>query len=65
MFKFSNEKLKDDLLNIYPSLKESKHAKDSIISRNIVRNTMSAIVNKINLNAIEKINNQNKEKQPN
>ena len=59
VFKLSKEELNEQLIEIYPELLLSKHAKDSVINRTIVRNTMSAIVNQINLNAIEKINQQN------
>ena len=59
VFKLSKEQLNEQLIEIYPELLLSKHAKDSVINRTIVRNTMSAIVNQINVNAIEKINQQN------
>ena len=59
VFKLSKEELNEQLIEIYPELLLSKHAKDSVINRTIVRNTMSAIVNQINVNAIEKINQQN------
>ena len=59
VFKLSKEELNKQLIEIYPELLLSKHAKDSVINRTIVRNTMSAIVNQINVNAIEKINQQN------
>ena len=55
VFKFSKEELNDKLLNIYPNLKLTKHAKDTAVNRTIVRNSMSAIVNDLNLNAINKI----------
>ena len=40
----------------------STHAKDSVISREIVRNGMSAIANHLNINAIEKIEIHNQKK---
>ena len=58
----SKEELYDDLINIYPDLKSSAHAKDSVISREIVRNGMSAIANHLNINAIEKIEIHNQKK---
>ena len=62
IFKKSKEELYDDLINIYPDLKSSAHAKDSVISREIVRNGMSAIANHLNINAIEKIEIHNQKK---
>ena len=62
VFKFSKEELNERLLAIYPELSKTKHAKDSIINRTIVRNTMSAIVNQLNLDAIKKIEEQNSNK---
>tara|TARA_X000000368_G_scaffold410040_1_gene392904 strand:- start:774 stop:2093 length:1320 start_codon:yes stop_codon:yes gene_type:complete len=59
VFKFSKEELNDKLLKIYPNLKLTKHAKDTAVNRTIVRNSMSAIVNDLNLNAINKIEQQN------
>ena len=56
------EELYDDLINIYPDLKISAHANDSVINREIVRNGMSAIANHLNINAIEKIEIQNQKK---
>ena len=58
VFKFSKE-LNEKLLKIYPNLKLTKHAKDTAVNRAIVRNTMSAIVNKLNIDAINKIEQQN------
>ena len=62
VFKFSKEELNERLLAIYPELSKTKHAKDSIINRTIVRNTMSAIVNQLNSDAIKKIEEQNSNK---
>ena len=59
VFKFSKEELNEKLLKIYPNLKLTKHAKDTAVNRTIVRNTMSAIVNKLNIDAIDKIEQQN------
>ena len=59
VFKFSKEELNEKLLKIYPNLKLTKHAKDTAVNRTIVRNTMSAIVNKLNIDAINKIEQQN------
>ena len=62
VFKFTKEKLNDKLLNIYPDLKSTKHAQDTSIDRTVVRNCMSAIVNQLNIAAINKIEQQNDEK---
>ena len=62
VFKFTKEKLNDQLLNIYPDLKSTQHAQDTTVNRTVVRNCMSAIVNQLNIDAINKIEQQNDEK---
>ena len=62
VFKFTKEKLNDQLLNIYPDLKSTQHAQDTTVNRTVVRNCMSAIVNQLNIAAINKIEQQNDEK---
>ena len=62
VFKFTKEKLNDKLLDIYPDLESTKHAQDTSIDRTVVRNCMSAIVNQLNIAAINKIEQQNDEK---
>ena len=62
VFKFTKEKLNDKLLNIYTDLESTKHAQDTSIDRTVVRNCMSAIVNQLNIAAINKIEQQNDEK---
>jgi ABC-2 type transport system permease protein len=59
VFKYSKEELNTRLLEIYPNLNSTSHAKDTSVNRTVVRNTMSAIVNKLNTNAIGKIEQQN------
>jgi ABC-2 type transport system permease protein len=59
VFKYSKEELNTRLLEIYPNLNSTLHARDTSVNRTVVRNTMSAIVNKLNTNAIGKIEQQN------
>jgi hypothetical protein len=49
-------------MGIYLDLDTTKQGQDSLIDRTIVRNTMSAVVNQININAINKIEQQNNSK---
>jgi len=62
VFKLPKEELHHLLMGIYLDLDTTKQGQDSIINRTIVRNTMSAIVNQININAINKIEQQNDSK---
>jgi len=54
VFKLPKEELHYLLMGIYHDLETTKQGQDSLINRKIVRNTMSAIVNQINIYAINK-----------
>ena len=62
IFKLPKEELHYLLMDIYPDLDTTKQGKDSVINRKIVRNSMSAIVNEININAINVIEHLNDSK---
>ena len=62
VFKLPKEELHHLLMGIYLDLDTTKQGQDSLIDRTIVRNTMSAVVNQININAINKIEQQNNSK---
>ena len=51
--------LYDSLITIYPSLLMTAHSKDEIIDSQIIANSVCAIVNQNNQNAIDKIETQN------
>lgn len=59
VFKLPKEELHRQMLSIYVDLDTTKQGLDSLINRKITRNTMSCIVNQINVQAINIIEEQN------
>ncbi len=59
IYELSPDTLAAKLKIIYPALVNTKHAKDSITSEDVVNNTVSAIINQLNKKAIGKIELQN------
>ena len=62
IFKLPKEELHYLLMGTYLDLDTTMQGQDSLINRKIVRNTMSAIVNQINIDAIDKIEHLNSSK---
>tara|TARA_B110000003_G_scaffold19338_1_gene18887 strand:+ start:3723 stop:5048 length:1326 start_codon:yes stop_codon:yes gene_type:complete len=62
VFKLPKDELHHLIMGVYLDLDTTKQGQDSLINRTIVRNTMSALVNQINIYAINKIEQQNDSK---
>jgi len=62
IYELSPDTLAKELLLLYPELENTKHAKDTIIDKRIINNSISALVNSKNKKAIANIEHQNEQK---
>jgi len=60
IYELAPDTLSVRLKNIYPDLIKTKHGQDNLVDKEIINNTVSAITNQINKDAIAKIEYQNK-----
>jgi ABC-2 type transport system permease protein len=62
IYDLSPDTLSKELMLLYPELKNTKHAKDTIVDERIIGNSISALLNSMNKKAIRSIEYQNEQK---